>query len=160
MASQQNQDLIPWIVRVGGSWWIGKIGLRSFQGYRKSSALLYPSISSPSSSYIIIITIWLAGWLSLSRMFSSLGFQAPPPSTCLCHWLLFCRVLSFPWLYQLGPNQKTHKWFKQKNYDMKNCFILVYHFRRRQWQPTPVLLPGKSHGRRNLVGCSPWGCQE
>ena len=28
---------------------------------------------------------------------------------------------------------------------------------RRQWQPTPVLLPGKSHGRRNLVGCSPWG---
>ena len=29
--------------------------------------------------------------------------------------------------------------------------------RRRQWQPTPVLLPGKSHGRRGLVGCSPWG---
>ena len=32
--------------------------------------------------------------------------------------------------------------------------------RRRQWQPTPVLLPGKSHRRRSLVGCSPWGCQE
>ena len=30
-------------------------------------------------------------------------------------------------------------------------------FRRRQWQPTPVLLPGKSHGWRSLVGCSPWG---
>ena len=30
----------------------------------------------------------------------------------------------------------------------------------RQWHPTPVLLPGKSHGRRSLVGCSPWGCQE
>ena len=29
--------------------------------------------------------------------------------------------------------------------------------RRRQWQPTPVLLPGKSHGRRSLVGFSPWG---
>ena len=26
--------------------------------------------------------------------------------------------------------------------------------------PTPVLLPGKSHGRRNLVGCSPWGRKE
>ena len=25
-----------------------------------------------------------------------------------------------------------------------------------QWHPTPVLLPGKSHGRRSLVGCSPW----
>ena len=29
--------------------------------------------------------------------------------------------------------------------------------RRRQWQPTPVLLPGKSHERTSLVGCSPWG---
>ena len=29
--------------------------------------------------------------------------------------------------------------------------------RRRQWQPTQVLLPGKSHGRRSLVDCSPWG---
>ena len=27
---------------------------------------------------------------------------------------------------------------------------------RRQWHPIPVLLPGKSHGRRSLVGCSPW----
>ena len=31
---------------------------------------------------------------------------------------------------------------------------------RRQWQPTPVHLPGKSHGRRSLVGCSPWGREE
>ena len=32
--------------------------------------------------------------------------------------------------------------------------------RRKRWHPTPVLLPGKSHGRRSLVGCSPWGCEE
>ena len=32
--------------------------------------------------------------------------------------------------------------------------------RRWQWHPTPVLSPGKSHGRRSLVGCSPWGCLE
>ena len=31
---------------------------------------------------------------------------------------------------------------------------------RRQWQPTPVLSPGKSHGWRSLEGCSPWGCEE
>jgi len=30
-------------------------------------------------------------------------------------------------------------------------------FWRRRWHPTPVLLPRKSHGRRSLVGCSPWG---
>ena len=32
--------------------------------------------------------------------------------------------------------------------------------RRRQWHPNPVLLPGKSHGWRSLVGCSPWGRKE
>ena len=31
---------------------------------------------------------------------------------------------------------------------------------RRQWHPTPVLLPGKSHVQRSLVGCSPWGHEE
>ena len=31
---------------------------------------------------------------------------------------------------------------------------------RRRWHPTPVLLPGKSHGLRSLVGCSSWGRQE
>ena len=31
---------------------------------------------------------------------------------------------------------------------------------RRQWHPTPVLLPGRPHGRRSLVGCSPWGRKE
>ena len=31
---------------------------------------------------------------------------------------------------------------------------------RRQWHPTPVLLPGNSHGQRSLVGCSPRGCKE
>ena len=31
---------------------------------------------------------------------------------------------------------------------------------RRRWHPTPVLLPGKPHGRRSLVGCSPRGHKE
>ena len=46
-----------------------------------------------------------------------------------------------------------------------NCDICLLHQnrraeRRRQWHPTPVLLPRKSHGRRSLVGCSPWGRKE
>ena len=40
-------------------------------------------------------------------------------------------------------------------------FGLTHHGQwRRQWQPTSVLLPGKSHGQRSLVGCSPWGREE
>ena len=53
----------------------------------------------------------------------------------------------------------------------ENCgyrmMVLLYLFennstfhRRRQWHPTPVLLPGKSHGRRSLVGWSQWGRKE
>ena len=39
-------------------------------------------------------------------------------------------------------------------------FSLIICLMRRQWHPTPVLLPGKSHGRRGLVGCSPWHRKE
>ena len=39
-------------------------------------------------------------------------------------------------------------------------YICVYIYRRRRWHPSPVLLPGKSHGWRSLVGCSPWGHEE
>jgi len=31
---------------------------------------------------------------------------------------------------------------------------------RRNWQPTPVFLPGESQGRGSLVGCCLWGCTE
>ena len=58
--------------------------------------------------------------------------------------------------------------FKSGGYDWENNLsVKVNEFemyfesnRRRQWQPTPVLLPGKSHGQRILVGCSPWGLEE
>ena len=41
----------------------------------------------------------------------------------------------------------------------QGALLLLVKFipRRRQWHPTPVLLPGKSHGWRSLEGCSPWG---
>ena len=61
--------------------------------------------------------------------------------------------------------------FTTINNSKKKLFFCVFIFRiqkcselfctdLRQWQPTPVLLPGKSHGQRNLVGYSPWGHEE
>ena len=44
---------------------------------------------------------------------------------------------------------------EEKSHDLSRFHIKG---RRRRWHPTPVLLPGKSHGQRSLVGCSPWGC--
>ena len=42
--------------------------------------------------------------------------------------------------------------------DMYMKYTYLYDmYQRRQWKPTSVLLPGKSHGWRSLVSCSPWG---
>ena len=49
---------------------------------------------------------------------------------------------------------------RQSNHILRYLPGFSYKNRRRQWHPTPVLLPGKSHGQRILVGCSPWGCEE
>ena len=48
-------------------------------------------------------------------------------------------------------------WKQQRQ--ILNCIYNLY-WLRSQWHPTPVLLPGKSHGWRSLVGCSPWGSEE
>ena len=50
--------------------------------------------------------------------------------------------MNHPWLIHVNVWQKPLQYSKVQ---------------RRQWQPTPVLLPGKSHGRKGLVGCGPWG---
>ena len=53
-------------------------------------------------------------------------------------------------------------WQDFLNQIIKSFFylLLAEEYWRRKWQPTPVLLPGKSHAWRSLVGCSPWGRYE
>ena len=54
-------------------------------------------------------------------------------------------------------------------FKIRNCIYIYIYWTEKswhnilcihQWHPTPVLLPGKSHGRRSLVGCSPSGRSE
>ena len=76
----------------------------------------------------------------------------------LCFWLLAMFVCSHPSclnfnviLSEEGLLPFCHlTWF----------MIFIAFNRRRRWHPTPVLLPGKSHGWRSLVGCSPQGREE
>ena len=50
---------------------------------------------------------------------------------------------------------------KREMVNIRGSIIRFYQsVRRRQWHPTPVLLPGKSHGWRSLLDCCPWGCEE
>ena len=73
----------------------------------------------------------------------------------LWQWLLFL-LLIFLYAAIIIPM------FSALSVSSLKCFLItsIVLFRRRQWHPTPVLLPGKSHGWRSLVGCSPWGHQE
>ena len=48
----------------------------------------------------------------------------------------------------------------KKEKDKYHMTPFICGMRRRQWHPTLVLLPGKFHGWRSLVGCSPWGREE
>ena len=45
-------------------------------------------------------------------------------------------------------------------FGLDSLFFSLKYCWKRQWHPTPVLLHGKSHGQRSLVGCSPWGRKE
>ena len=58
-------------------------------------------------------------------------------------------VLWFMGSQRVGHNQATELNWTELNYGW-----------RRQWHPTPVLLPRKSYGWRSLVGCSPWGRED
>ena len=69
-------------------------------------------------------------------------------------------------LNEMGAlNMKQKKWNKPDKSKKSSYGSALFKYecsleQRRQWQPTPVLLPGKSHGRRSLIGCSPWGREE
>ena len=55
-------------------------------------------------------------------------------------------------LQSMGSQRVGHDW-------MTSLSLFTFMRWRRKWQPTPVFLPGKSHGQSSLVGYSPWGSQ-
>ena len=65
--------------------------------------------------------------------------------------------LSLPFLSHCTLLQDSE--YSSLCYTVGHCCLSIWYV-VRQWHPTPVLLPGKSHGWRSLVGCSPWGCKE
>ena len=69
-------------------------------------------------------------------------------------------VWKIPWTEEPGRLQPMWSQRIRLDWAQPNSSSLGNPGQRRQWQPTPVLLPGKSHGRRSLVDCSPWGLTE
>ena len=67
-------------------------------------------------------------------------------------------------LFSSYKTKTIHPHFPSPSHGSYHPIFCLYEFhysryllQRRRWHPTPVLLPGRSHGWRSLVGCSPWG---
>ena len=73
---------------------------------------------------------------------------------CVCApsiWIMLFKLIK-------NPPSIGHWLLTQEAAGISLCSLPLA--RRRKWQSTPVLLPGKSHGQRRLVGYSPWGHKE
>ena len=60
-----------------------------------------------------------------------------------------------PWMEEPGRLQSMGS-LRVGHYWATSLSLFTFVHWRRKWQPTPVFLPGESHGWRSLVGCSPW----
>ena len=79
-------------------------------------------------------------------------FMAMAPHSSTLAWKI-------PWMEESGGPQSMGS--LKVGHDWTTSFSLfTFMHWRRKWQPTPVFLPGKSHGWRNLVGYNPWGHKE
>ena len=129
--------------------------------------------------------VWIAIWLDMKdksivcvlEIFSGLCFPLSPiPTTSLSVSVSLPKTLpaspqmSFYW--DQGPLVRKYCfclghpcWLREESVCLQ-CRRPRFNSRvrkipsRRKWQPTPVLLPGKFHGRRSLVSYSPWDCKE
>ena len=86
---------------------------------------------------------WMRKWLWVFLRLSKIDGTSGPFLSSFYH-LKF----SLSWFMAILLILSTQDW------------ICILAHRWRQWHLTPVLLPGKSHGWRSLVGCSPWGPEE
>ena len=99
----------------------------------------------------LLLRFWMLNWEKFTRR---LG-------VVLQHYYIKCSSLEqfhIKCMLKSPGTLKTCCWIGLGPWNWFNWFEMGPAYgRRRQWQPTPVLLPGKSHGWRGLVGCSPWG---
>ena len=89
--------------------------------------------------------------------FSSYNLQQLPTAhrtkycvTCTLMFMAALFTIARTWKQPRCPS--SDEWIKNLRY----IYTIEYYWRRK-WQPTPVFLPGESHGWRSLEGCSPWG---
>ena len=113
--------------------------------------------------FFSLFSLFCSDWISsvdwsLSSLVLSCHLCCWTQTLSYLFWVLYFPVLKFSFLKIacFFAERVCHSICFKRIY---NC-LLKHFYGRRQWHPTPVLLPGKSHGRRSLVGCSSWGRKE
>ena len=90
--------------------------------------------------------------ITITLMYVQRREKAMAPHSSTVAWKI-------PWTE--GPGRLQSMGSLRVGYDWATSLSLsTFMHWRRKWQPTPVFLPGESHGQRSLVGCSPWGRRE
>ena len=120
-------------------------------------------LTASIDSIVFVIKIEITDCIQNARSFLYRDFN---PGTILHNKTLMYHVYmaphsstlawKIPWMEE--PDRLQSMGSLRVRHDWETSFSLftVLHWRRK-WQPTPVFLPGESHGQRSLVGCSPWG---
>ena len=112
-------------------------------------------ISTPKNSSILA---WEIPWTENPGRLQFMGWQKVRHDSATTQLELLKKTTFTPFLpvfYKvIEKKKKTQRLYSEQLY------VYTHTYWRRQWHPTPVPLPGKSHGRRSLVGYSPWGHEE
>ena len=109
------------------------------------------------SSKLYSITQFSREFYSISPGSGKVFFQSCANNSNVESQLNHCSS-SFSFLKPQHPQESSDLFFNPGGF-MPYLYSTQIHWRRK-WQPTAVLLPGKSHGRRSLVGYRPWGHKE
>ena len=97
-----------------------------------------------------LLTLYITPSILIGTYVSKEKDMAPHSSTLA--WKI-------PWMEEPGRLQSMVLQRVRHDWATSLSLFTFMHWRRK-WQPTLVLLPGKSHGRRSLVGYCPWGHKE
>ena len=140
----------------------------SSPSWRSQQEVADPRLSTP------VLPTWQQSLSSIPQVSLSIWVPAlvvPPALTDLhpssIRWWFPCWILWFT-VWETKKSKRPWRGCKRREGVAKVIgwdfwqiclfrIILTLNNQRRQWQPTPVLLPGKFHGQRSLVCCSPWG---
>ena len=109
--------------------------------------------TSASLTTLKPLILWIT--TNCGKFFKRWEYQTTLPSS----WEICMQVKKQQ--LELGMEQWTSSKLGKEYLKAVYCHpVYLTYMQRRRWHPTPVLLPGKSHGRRTLVSCRLWGCTE